>query len=120
MMIHTDQLSEAWQTVVTPKKARPQLPEVGRRCRLRFKECEAVTERGSMKIREGYELYGYLAYQHAVYIPLYKVVLPVANLEMWMYDEINPCNGKKFPLYFNGFGRDQYEAFRVMHERNIH
>jgi len=118
-MIPTTRIADAWHTVINPKKSRPNLPEVGRRCRLHFRECEALTDTGRMKIRHGIDFYGYLANESLCYIPLYKVAIPSSNLEAWTYDETNPRNGKKFPLFFNGFGRDSYEAFRIFSKRGI-
>ena len=118
-MIPTTRIADAWHTVINPKKSRPNLPEIGRRCRLHFRECDALTDTGRMKIRHGIDFYGYLANEYFCYVPLYKVAIPSSNLEAWTYDETNPRNGKKFPLFFNGFGRDSYEAFRIFNKRGI-
>lgn len=68
-MIPTTRIANAWHTVINPKKSRPNLPEVGRRCRLHFRECEALTDTGRMKIRHGIDFYGYLANESFCYIP---------------------------------------------------
>ena len=118
-MIPTTRIADAWRTVINPKKSRPNLPEVGRRCRLHFRECEALTDTGRMKIRHGIDFYGYSPTSPFATSRSTRSPSRPRTSRRGHTTKPTRATGEKFPLFFNGFGRDSYEAFRIFSKRGI-
>lgn len=108
-----------WVDVFKENQQEPSLPQVGRRCRFELKACEFTTEKGSMKAPKGLQVYGYRANERVIYVPLHKGLLTHYMVERWTYDDCCPITHKQLPLFYNGGGRDPYEAFHVMSKRRF-
>lgn len=83
-------------------KRRLILPVLGERCEFVMKECFVAEN----KIPKGFHVYGYCYSHDAVYLPAFRAKMSATLVEKWRY-----VKEQKYPLYWNGSGRSQFECF---------